>query len=146
MVLLPSFSGADTAKNLLPYTLKLLINCKPKNPQVQFSLISVKLAKVDATVDPKAAGQYKVQGYPTIFFFHKGEKIDYNGQRTKEYLVNWLLKKTRDPLVPVDQAGYEKLKSEDKVSIIFHGDASSSEGQIVSKLAVADDYNSKKSQ
>jgi thioredoxin-like negative regulator of GroEL len=146
MVLLPSFSGADTAKNLVPYTLKLPINCKPKNLQVKFSLISVKLAKVDATVDPKVAGQYKVQGYPTIFFFHKGEKIDYNGQRTKEYLVNWLLKKTRDPLVPVDQAGYEKLKSEDKVSIIFHGDASSTEGQIVSKLAVADDYNSNKCQ
>jgi hypothetical protein len=58
--------------------------------------------------------------------------------------LNWLLKKTRDPLVPVDEAGYEKLKSEDKISIVFHGDASSAEGQIVSKLAVADDYNSKK--
>ena len=126
--------------------LKLPINCKPKILQVNFSLISVKLAKVDATVDSKVASQYKVQGYPTIFFFHKGEKIDYNGQRTKEYLLNWLLKKTRDPLVPVDEAGYEKLKSEDKVSIVFHGDASSAEGQLVSKLAVADDYNSKKPQ
>lgn len=58
--------------------------------------------------------------------------------------MNWLLKKTRDPLVQVDQAAYEKLQTEDKVSIVFHGDASSAEGQIVSKLAVADDYNSKK--
>jgi len=56
-----------------------------------------------------------------------------------------LLKKTRDPLVPLDQEGYEKLKSEDKVSIVFHGDASSIQGQSVSKLAVADDYNSKNS-
>lgn len=101
------------------------------------------MAKVDATVDSKWAGQYKVQGYPTIFFFHKGEKLNYNGQRSKEYLVNWLLKKTRDPLVAVDQAAYEKLSTEDKVSIVFHGDASSEEGQLVSKLAVADDYNSK---
>jgi hypothetical protein len=36
------------------------------------------------------------------------------------------------------------LQTEDKVSIVFHGDASSAQGQIVSKLAVADDYNSKK--
>ena len=58
--------------------------------------------------------------------------------------MNWLLKKTRDPLVPIDQAAYEKLQSDDKVSIVFHGDASSAEGQIISKLAVADDFNSKK--
>ena len=35
--------------------LKLPINCKPKILQVNFSLISVKLAKVDATVDSKVA-------------------------------------------------------------------------------------------
>lgn len=102
------------------------------------------MAKVDATVDGKVAASYKVQGYPTLFFFHKGEKIDYNGQRSKDILINWLLKKTRDPLVPIDQAGYEKLQTEDKVSIVFHGDASSTQGQLVSKIAVADDYNSKK--
>lgn len=44
-------------------------------------------------------------------------------------------------MVPVDQAAYEKLQTEDKVSIVFHGDASSDEGKIVAKLAVADDYN-----
>ena len=51
-------------------------------------------------------------------------------------------KKTRDPLVPVTQAEYEKLQTEEKVSIVFHGDAKSAQGEIVSKLAVADDYNS----
>lgn len=102
----------------------------------------VRLAKVDATVDSTSAGTYKVQGYPTIFFFHKGEKIDYKGQRTKEYLVNWLLKKTRDPLVPIDQAAYEKLASDSKVAVVFHGDANSEQGKIVSKLAISDDYNS----
>jgi thiol-disulfide isomerase/thioredoxin len=40
------------------------------------------LAKVDATVEKKAGSTYKVQGYPTIYFFHKGEKLDYKGQRT----------------------------------------------------------------
>lgn len=58
-------------------------------------------------------------------------------------MLNWLLKKTRDPLVPVEAAAYEKLQSGEKVSIVFHGDASSSQGQQISKLAVADDHNSK---
>ena len=57
--------------------------------------------------------------------------------------MNWLLKKTRDPLVPIDQAAYEKIQTEGKVSVVFHGDASSAQGQIVSKLAIADDFNSK---
>lgn len=57
-------------------------------------------------------------------------------------MLNWLLKKTRDPLVAVDQAAYEKLQSDGKVSIVFHGDASSSQGQQISKLAIVDDYNS----
>lgn len=57
--------------------------------------------------------------------------------------MNWLSKKTRDPLVPVDQAAYEKLAADSKVAIVFHGDASSEQGKVVSKLAIADDYNSK---
>jgi len=57
-------------------------------------------------------------------------------------MLNWLLKKTRDPLVPVDQAAYEKLQIEEKVSIVFHGDASSEAGKQIAKLAVADDHNS----
>ncbi len=43
----------------------------------------MRLAKVDATIDKKSAEKYKVQGYPTIFFFHKGDPVDYKGQRTK---------------------------------------------------------------
>lgn len=36
-------------------------------------------------------------------------------------MVNWLTKKTRDPLVPADQALYEQLSTQDKVSIVYHG-------------------------
>ncbi len=58
-------------------------------------------------------------------------------------MLNWLLKKTRDPLVSIDQAAYEKLQSEDKIAIVFHGEASSDAGKKIAKLAVADDFNSK---
>jgi hypothetical protein len=56
---------------------------KLKDHKVNTVFIEVKLAKCDSTVHTKSAATYKVQGYPTIFFFHKGEKIDYKGQRTK---------------------------------------------------------------
>ena len=58
----------------------------------------VRVAKVDATENPTSAGEYGVRGYPTLYFFLNGEKIDYSGQRSKDSMVNWLLKKTRDPV------------------------------------------------
>lgn len=63
----------------------------------------VRLAKVDATENSKSAGEYGVRGYPTLFFFLNGQKIDYSGQRSKESMTNWLLKKTRDPVSQINK-------------------------------------------
>ena len=105
----------------------------------------VKLAKVDATVEKKAAEEYQVQGFPTLHFFLNGKQMDYTGQRSKESMLNWLLKKTRDPVVQIDKEAYEKLASASSVSIVYHGDFSSAEGaSILNELALADDYNSKR--
>lgn len=59
----------------------------------------MRLAKVDATEHKKAAGEYGVRGFPTLYFFLNGEKIDYSGARSKDAMVNWLSKKTRDPVI-----------------------------------------------
>ena len=64
--------GVDIARNWIQYIYKLLMNWKNKVQKVINVYNLVKLAKVDATVDSKVAGTYKVQGYPTILFFHKG--------------------------------------------------------------------------
>ena len=55
-------------------------------------------------------------------FFHQGQKMDYTGQRSKDSMINWLLKKTRDPVVQADKEKYEQLKTDSSVSIVFHGD------------------------
>lgn len=54
----------------------------------------VKLAKVDATVHKEVAQKLAVQGYPTLFWFVDGEKIDYKGGRTADAIVSWIGKKT----------------------------------------------------
>lgn len=68
---------------------------------------SIKLAKVDATVETQLAEKHKVKGYPTLKLYRKGTLIDYTGGRQADEIVNWLNKKTGPPvkdLPTVDEA------------------------------------------
>lgn len=57
-------------------------------------------------------------------------------------MVNWLLKKTRDPVVQIDKDAYEKLSASERISIVYHGDFQSAEGaSVLTQIAAADDYN-----
>ena len=105
----------------------------------------VRVAKVDATEHPKAAGEFGVKGYPTLFYFHNGEKIDYTGQRNKEGMLNYLLKKTREPVTQIDAAKYASLSEESSVFVVYHGDFSAADqASVLKALAIGDDYNSTK--
>ncbi len=105
----------------------------------------VKLAKIDSTENPESAKQFGVRGYPTIFFFLNGEKIDYSGQRSKTAMVNWLVKRTRDPVSEIDASRYQELQQGKGVSVIYHGDFAKADGaEILRQYATADDYNSNK--
>lgn len=48
--------------------------------------------------------------------------MNYDGQRTKEFMVNWLRKKVTDPVSKITKEVYDELQKSDKVSIVFHGD------------------------
>jgi protein disulfide-isomerase A1 len=103
----------------------------------------VRLAKIDCDTYGSVKGTYGVQGFPTLIFFNNGEQVKYNGQRTKDFMVNWLSKKTRDPVVAIEASELETLATNGKVSIVFFGDISSNEGKAVTTLAKSDDFNSK---
>jgi protein disulfide-isomerase A6 len=44
----------------------------------------VNVGKVDVTESRALGSRFKVKGFPTIKFFHKGNVFDYNGARSKE--------------------------------------------------------------
>merc|ERR1711936_1495923 len=72
---------------------------------------SVKLAKVDATVEKALGTKFGVRGYPTLKFFRSGKPQEYKGPRDGPGIVQWLEKKTGPPAVPVnDMESFEKLK------------------------------------
>lgn len=57
-------------------------------------------------------------------------------------MINWLLKKTRDPVSEIDAEKYATLASSGAVSVVYHGDFANAEGaEILNKIAAADDYN-----
>ena len=61
----------------------------------------VKIAKLDATVNKKMAGEYKINGYPTIKIFSTGKGKDkkaveeYSGSRKSDDLVKYALDKLK---------------------------------------------------
>jgi len=55
---------------------------------------SIKLGKVDATIETTLAEEYGVRGYPTLKFFRAGNEIEYNGGRSSEEIIAWVNKKT----------------------------------------------------
>ena len=66
-------------KNLAPHWEKAATELKGK----------MKLGALDATVHNLKAGQFGVNGYPTIKFFYNGDVTDYDGGRTASDIVAW---------------------------------------------------------
>jgi len=88
-------------------------------------------------------GPYEVKGFPTLYFYSNGQKIKYSGQRTKDFLINWLSKKTGPAVNAIEAAQIEALAENGKVNVVFHGDlAAHEQGKLFEEIATADDYNS----
>lgn len=58
---------------------------------------TVKLAKVDATVERNVAGSFSIQGYPTLMFLREGYNIPFEGERKADSIVQWVEKKSAAP-------------------------------------------------
>lgn len=85
---------------------------------------SVKLAKVDATVEESLAERFSVEGYPTIKLFSRERQnpIDYNRGHSVEEIVGFLQKRSSNWSKQIETL--EELKhfnDQHKVTVIYFG-------------------------
>ncbi|XP_027346620.1 protein disulfide isomerase-like 1-4 [Abrus precatorius] len=104
----------------------------------------VVLAKVDATVESELAGEYDVQGFPTVFFFTDGVHKPYTGQRTKDAIVTWVRKKIGPGVYNITTLDDAEriLTSESKVVLGFLDSLVGAEsGELAAASKLEDDVN-----
>ena len=59
------------------------------------------IAKLDATEHKEAGQKFEIRGFPTLKLFKKGTPIDYQGGRTAEDIVTYMIKKSGPALTTV---------------------------------------------
>ncbi|XP_055323750.1 protein disulfide-isomerase [Sitodiplosis mosellana] len=104
---------------------------------------SIKLGKVDATIESTLAEEYGVRGYPTLKFFRNGNEVEYNGGRTSEEIVAWVTKKTGPAAAEIKTVEeFEALTKENKVVVLgFFKDPESAEAKtFLSVASGVDEY------
>lgn len=82
----------------------------------------VVLAKVDATEEAQLAQRFELSGYPTLYFFRKGMKLEYDGGRTKDEIVSWAMKKTGPPTKTMTCPELKKKIEESRLLMTYFGD------------------------
>jgi len=69
-------------------------HCKRLAPEFERAAAALKgrvpLAKVDATVETQLAEDFKIEGYPTLYFFRNGQPEEFSGGRKSEEIVKWV--------------------------------------------------------
>lgn len=63
---------------------------------------TIVLAKVNAIQEKDFVYRYKINGYPTIFFFKRTEPIEYEGERNAHDILEWLKRKTASTVQTID--------------------------------------------
>jgi len=73
--------------------------------------LKTKLAKVDATAESELGNRFGVSGYPTLFYFVKGEHKSYEGPRDAAGISDYLRKREVPPVQVVKEEELESLLS-----------------------------------
>merc|ERR1711959_254624 len=117
-------------------------HCKNLEPEYEKAAASLKgistlkLVKIDATVERKLGEQFGVQGFPTLKWFVGGKAQEYSGGRDHDTIVSWVKKKTGPASVKLgDKASVDAWSGKVDAAILFLGKESEAEYKEYEKAA-----------
>ncbi|KAH8365901.1 hypothetical protein KR093_006999, partial [Drosophila rubida] len=83
---------------------------------------NVRVGRLDCTKYPAAAREFKVRGYPTIMFIKGNMEFTYNGDRSKDELVDYALRMSGPPVQLVTRTeSVDMLKGSHTIFFMFVG-------------------------
>lgn len=84
---------------------------------------NVRVARLDCTRFPSVASEFKINGYPTIMFIKNNQEFIYNGDRTKEDLIDYVLRMSGPPVQLVTRPeSIDMLKTAHSIFFMYVGE------------------------
>jgi len=80
------------------------------------------IAKVDATENNELSERHGIKGFPTLYFYAQGTKLEYTGGRTEDTIVQWINKKTGPASEEVACDAMSTKTEENKLNLSYFGD------------------------
>lgn len=83
---------------------------------------NIRVARLDCTRFPSVARAFKVNGYPTIMFIKGDQEFVYSGDRTKDDLINYVLRMSGPPVQLVTRPeSIDMLKGAHSIFFMYVG-------------------------
>ena len=80
------------------------------------------IARIDATVNRGTTDRLGIKTFPALFFYNKGQKIDYKGDRTKEAIIKQVNRKYAPVSLEVDCTTMVEKKDKGELALFYIGD------------------------
>ncbi|XP_019875387.1 protein disulfide-isomerase TMX3 isoform X2 [Aethina tumida] len=83
---------------------------------------NIRVGKIDCTRFPTIANEFAISGYPTIKFIKPNDDITYNGDKTKEDIINFAIRMAGPPVQEVTRAeSLANLKNMNQLFFMYVG-------------------------